>query len=67
MEVLRKNKILVECNVCKSIIKVEPDDIYTSKFLNGCIVCPVCKKRLVIYNVRGELNDDLRIKILKDE
>lgn len=64
MEVLKKRTFIVKCPACKSVLKVSTDDINNNMFGGGFIVCPVCKKRTVIYRYDGELNDQVQIKVV---
>lgn len=66
MEVLQRNSIYVECPLCKSILKVSPDDIFKSMMNYGCIKCPVCCKNTWIYDATGRINENVRIKIVKE-
>lgn len=66
MEILKRNRIVVKCPVCGSILSLEPEDIYLSFINCGCFQCPVCKKRTVIYDTNGEFNKNIDISIIKD-
>lgn len=67
MEVLKKNRILVECPVCKSLLKATSDDIFKSWMNFGCIKCPVCNKNTWIYDAMGRINENVRIKIVNED
>lgn len=67
MEVLSKSSIYVECPFCKSVLKATSDDIFKSWMNCGCVKCPVCNKNTWIYDSMGRINDNIRIKIVKEK
>lgn len=66
MEVLSKNTIYVECPVCKSVLKATSSDIFQSWMNYGCVKCPSCNYNTWIYDAMGRINQNVKIKIVKE-